>query len=118
MKNVSKTAVALALGAAIAAPTFAAGKLTADQIADERANLHADGSFPYVHAPVLFGSGTSDVIVTDERQEELDNLYADGSFPFVHSPDLFGNGVPASEIVWTDEQLAEFRNLRSDGSLL
>lgn len=118
MRNLTKTFVAIALGAAIAAPAFAVGGLTAEQVAEERANLHADGSFPFIHAPALYGTGTNDMIVTVEQQEELDNLHADASFPFVHSPSLHGDSVAASEVVWTAEQLAEFRNLRSDGSLL
>lgn len=118
MKNLTNTFVAIALGTATAAPAFAAGGLTAEQIAEERTNLHADGSLPFVHSAEFYGRGTSDVVVTVEQQEELDNLYADGSLPFVHSPDIYGNDVPASNVVWTDEQIAEFRNLRSDGSLL
>ena len=118
MKNVTKTVVAIALGAAIAAPTFAAGGLTAEQIAEERANLHADGSLPFVHSVEFLGDGKSNVIVTMEQQEELDNLYADGSLPFIHSADTYGDVVAASEVIWTDEKIADFRNLRSDGSLL
>jgi hypothetical protein len=99
MKNVTKTIVAIALGAAVAAPVFAAGGLTEQQIAEERANLHADGSLPFVHSVEFYGAGRNDTIVTVEFQEELDNLYADGSLPFVHSPVLYGDAVSASEVV-------------------
>jgi hypothetical protein len=118
MKDLTKTFAAIALGAAIAAPAFAADGLTAEQIAEERANLHADGSLPFVHSAAIYGSGVDNTIYTEEHLAELRNLHADGSLPFVHSPEIFGNGVAVEDVVWTDEQLADFRNLRSDGSLL
>jgi hypothetical protein len=118
MKDLTKTLAALTLGAVVAVPTAFAGGLTAEQLAEERANLHADGSLPFVHSPEIYGSGGNEVIYTDEQVEELENLYADGSLPFVHSPTLFDDTAVASDVVWTDEQIAEFRNLRSDGSLL
>ena len=104
MKNVTKSFVAIALGAAIAAPAVAAGGLTAEQIAEERANLHSQGSLPFVHSAEFYGSGTSDVIITMEQQDELDNLHADGSLPFIHSPVLYGAGVSASEVVMSADK--------------
>ena len=96
-----------------------ADSLTPAQINDELRNLHADGSLPFVHAPVFFQSESDSAVVwTDERIAEFDNLHADGSLPFVYSPDAFAGGASASQRIWTDEYLAEFRNLRADGSLL
>lgn len=118
MKQLTKTFASIALGAAIVSPAAFAGGLTDQQILDERANLHADGSLPFVHSVEFYGRGTSNVVITAEHQDELDNLYADGSLPFVHSPDGFGQQQVAGEVIWTEERLAEFRNLRSDGSLL
>ena len=118
MKKLTNTFVAIAIGAAIAAPAAFAGNLSAQQIAEERANLHADGSLPFVHSSEVYGKGVDDTIYTDERVAELDNLHADGSLPFVHSADAFGDSVAASDVIWTEAQIAEFQNLRSDGSLL
>ena len=115
----NKTLFAIALGAAVAAPTAFAESLTPAQIAEERANLHADGSLPFVYSPVLYDSGSNDTVVwSEERIAEFENLHADGSLPFIHSPDAFGSDVPDTGVVWTDEYLADFHNLRSDGSLL
>lgn len=121
MKNTSltKTFIAIALGAAVTVPAAIADSLSPAQIADERQNLYSDGSLPFIHSPVLYGSGSDvKVIWTDERIDEFKNLHSDGSLPFVHSPDAFGTGVANSDAVWTDAYIAEFRNLHSDGSLL
>jgi len=118
MKNLTKTFVAIALGATLATPALAVGGLSAEQIAEERANLHADGSLPFVHSAAFYGAGSREVIVTVEQQEELENLYADGSLPFIHSADIYGSSVDAGDAMWSAERIAEFENLRSDGSLL
>lgn len=118
MKSLIKSSVAITLSTAIAAPVAIAGGLTADQLAEERANLHADGSLPFVHSVEIYGKSAKDVMYTNERADELENLYADGSLPFIHSPVIYGDSAVASDEIWTDKQLADFRNLRSDGSLL
>lgn len=90
VKNVTNAVVAFALGAAIAAPTFAAGGLTAEQIAEERSNLHSDGSLPFVHAAKFYGSGVDNTIWTEERIAEFQNLHSEGSLLQARSSPLVG----------------------------
>ena len=117
--NLAKTVSAIVLGAAVAAPAAIAGGLTPEQMEEERQNLYADGSLPFIHSPVLYDTGDrSSTVWTEKRIAEFKNLRADGSLPFIHSPDSFGNGMVDSEVIWTDEYIAEWRNLHSDGSLL